>query len=124
MGAFRMTVIRQISAPALTWAIAGPLLGIALWYWIDSTLGSPGVALGIGAAIIYLTSGVVRDLAAGGRLLEHAGSRGVTVVAVALPYAVLLAAGVSALLGLVGAMVIGSLCLRAAGARRVSVERP
>jgi hypothetical protein len=119
-----MTVIRQRNTPALTWAIAGPLVGIALWYWIDSTLGLPGVALGLGAAIIYLTSGVVRDLAAGGPILEHARSRGVMLAVVALPYVVLLAVGVPALVGLVGAMVVGPLCLRAAGAHLVSVERP
>jgi hypothetical protein len=123
-GAFQMTVNRQMNTPALTWAIAGPLVGIALWYWIDSTLGLPGVALGLGAAIIYLTSGVVRDLAAGGPILEHARSRGVMLAVVALPYVVLLAVGVPALVGLVGAMVVGPLRLRAAGAHLVQVERP
>lgn len=101
-----MTGIQRMDAPALALAVTGPLAGVAVWYGIDRTLGRPALALAVGAAIIYLASRAVGDLAVGRDVFDRFGDRLLILAIVMVPYAALVIVGVPALVSLLIAIVL------------------
>lgn len=101
-----MTGIQRMNAPALALAVTGPLAGVAVWYGIDRTLGQPALALAVGAAMIYIASRAVGDLAVGRDLFDRFGDRLLILAIVMVPYWALVIVGVPALVSLLISIVL------------------
>ena len=96
-----------MNLPALGVAIAGPLAGIGLWYAVDRWTGHPGLALGLAAGVIYVSARFTRALASATSLGREKGAISVTLVAVGVPYAVLLLIGAPAIVALLIGIILG-----------------
>ncbi|HEU4571048.1 MAG TPA: hypothetical protein VFR93_00045 [Candidatus Limnocylindrales bacterium] len=104
-----MGVPGQTRGAAFVLVVAGPLGGIALWYVFDRWLDAPGLALGLGAAVIYVATVVAAAVTADRPVPSALRDAALRLVAVAVPDILLLLVGVPALVALPIAVVLGPL---------------
>jgi hypothetical protein len=96
-----------MNVPALLVAIGGPAAGITMWYGVDLATGRPGLALGLGAAVIYVASRVTRALSSGCSFTDGAADTCATLVVVGAPYSLLVLVGVPAIVALPVGIAVG-----------------